>query len=310
MLDGSGKPLQGATVTFTLGSAASGAGAGSSGAGATFAGGSSQATATTNASGVATSPRFSANTTAGRFAATAATTGTNEVASFSLDNLAGHSPTITADGRAKQSTTVGAHYAKPLQVKVRDAGGKPLQGASVTFTLGAPGGSVGSTSAAASFIGGSSQATETTNAAGIAISPRLAANTTAGTFTATVTTTGTTRAASFLLHNLAARPTTITAGVAANESAPVGTRFAIRLAVTVTDKYDNPVAGVTVRFSAPTRGAGGRFDGTRRTVKAKTDAKGVAVAPRFAANNTQGGYVVRARAAGHSAAFALVNQPA
>jgi hypothetical protein len=41
----------------------------------------------------------------------------------------------------------------------------------------------------------------------------------------------------------------------------------------------------------------------------KTDAKGIAVAPAFIANNTQGGYVVQAHAAGHAAAFALVNQP-
>jgi protocatechuate 3,4-dioxygenase beta subunit len=313
VLDGSGSPLQGATVTFTLGSAANGAGAGagSGSAGADFADGSSQATETTNASGVATSPRFSANTTAGRFTATATTTGANEVASFSLDNLAGQTPTITIDGRAKQSARVGTQYAKPLQVKVRDGSGKLSQGASVTFNLGATGGGAGSTSAAeASFIGGSSQATETTNAAGVATSPRLAANTTAGAFTATATTTGTTKAASFPLHNLPGQPTTITAGVAATESTAVGTRFPIRLAVTVSDKDDNPVAGVTVGFSAPTHGASGHFDGKKRTVKVKTDAKGVAVAPLFVANDTQGGYVVRASAAGRSAAFALVNQPA
>jgi hypothetical protein len=45
-------------------------------------------------------------------------------------------------------------------------------------------------------------------------------------------------------------------------------------------------------------------------VKVKTDARGIAVAPSFVANGTQGGYVVRATAGGHSAAFALVNQPA
>ncbi|HWB21677.1 MAG TPA: hypothetical protein VG652_02180 [Gaiellaceae bacterium] len=316
LLDGSGKPVQGATVTFTLGSAASGGGGGAGGsgsatAGATFADGSSQATATTDASGVATSPRFSANTTAGPFTATATTTGTDNVASFSLDNLAGHSPTIATDGKSKQSATVGARYAKPLQVKVRDAHGKPLQGASVTFTLGAAGsGGAGAASAAgASFVGGGSQATEVTNAAGIASSPRFAANTTAGAFTATATTAGTTRAASFPLRNLPAQPATITAGVAASESAPVGTRFPVRLAVTVSDKNGNAVTGVTVSFSAPAHGASGHF-GKKRTVKVKTDAKGVAVTPVFVANRKPGGYIVRARAAGHSAAFALVNQPA
>ena len=87
-----------------------------------------KSTETTNASGIATSPRFSANTTAGRFTATAATSGTADVATFSLDNSAGKSPTITAEGQEKRSATVGGAYAKPLQAKVRDANGKPLQG--------------------------------------------------------------------------------------------------------------------------------------------------------------------------------------
>ncbi len=313
--DGHGDPLQGATVTFTLGAASSGGGAGAGGsasAGGSFADGSSQVAETTNASGIATSPRFSANTTAGRFTATAATSGTADVATFSLDNRAGRAPSLTAEGKEKRSATVGARYAKPLKAKVRGANGKPLQGVSVTFTLGAGAegsGGAGSASApAATFPGGSSQATETTNAAGVATSPRPTANTTAGAFIATATTTGTGSAASFALHNLPGKPAAIAAGVAAAESTAAGTRFPIRLAVTVTDKNDNPVRGITVSFSAPAAGASGRFHGGKRTARVKTDAKGIAVAPAFVANQAQGGYVVRATAAGHAAAFALVNQ--
>ncbi len=115
---------------------------------------------------------------------------------------------------------------------------------------------------------------------------------------------------SFALHNLPGKPAAVAAGVAATESTAAGARFPVPLAVTVTDKDDNPVAGVTVRFSSPLRGASGDFDGKKHTATATTDAKGVAVAPPFLANHTQGGYVVRATAAGHAAAFALVNQPA
>jgi hypothetical protein len=312
--DSNGDPIGGAGVTFTLGGAGgdAGTGAGASGPGATFAGAGAQVNELTNAAGVATSPLFTANTTAGRFTATAATAGTSSLASYLLDNVAGKPPTIDVDGNAKQWARAGAAYAKPLRVKVRDGAGRPLQGATIIFTLGAAGsGSAGTASAAgASFIGGANQATETTNSAGIATSPRLSANTTAGTFTAAVTTTGTTRAATFTLHNRAGKPTAVSAGTAATESTAVGTRFPIRLAVTVTDRYGNPVAGVTVSFSAPTRGAGGRFDTKKRTTEAKTDANGIAVAPPFVANGTAGGYVVRATVAGHSAAFALVNQPA
>jgi adhesin/invasin len=314
VLDVNGSPIDGATVTFTIGSAggAAGAGGGASGPGANFDGAGVQVNELTNASGIATSPLFTANATAGRFTATAATVGTNDLASYPLDNIAGKPPTIRINGNAKQSAPVGAAYAKPLQVKVRDGAGRPLQGASVTFTLGAAGtGGAGTASTAgAGFTGGAAQATETTNAAGLATSPRLTANTTAGTFTATVTTTGTSKAARFVLHNRAGKPTAVSAGTAATESTTVGTRFPIRLAVTVTDKYGNPVAGVAVSFSAPARGASGRFGGTKRATTTKTDAKGIAVAPPFVANRTAGGYVVRASVAGRSAAFALVNQPA
>ena len=308
VLDTNSNPVVGATVTFTLG-------AGSTASpGASFAGGSDQAAETTDSSGTATSPSFTANSTAGRFTATASTAGIVEPAGFSLHNLAAKSPTIVAVGKTKRTATVDARYAKPLQVKVRNGSGAPLPGAAVTFTLGAsgaPGGGSGSAGApGASFVGGATQAAETTNANGIATSPRLIANTTAGTFAVTATASETAGAASFELRNRAGKPTTIMAGAGASESTVVGTRFPIRLAVTVTDQDGNPVAGVIVTFRAPGGGASGRFDGTKRAVKVKTDAKGIAVAPRFVANRTQGGYVVRAGAAGHAAGFALVNQPA
>ena len=106
-------------------------------------------------------------------------------------------------------------------------------------------------------------------------------------------------------------PAAVSAGTAATESTTVGTRFPIRLAVTVTDKYGNPVA----RRHRPLLGSDAAEPVAASTARnaqsrTKTDAKGIAVAPPFVANRTEGGYVVRASVAGHSAAFALVNQPA
>ena len=96
----------------------------------------------------------------------------------------------------------------------------------------------------------------------------------------------------------------------------VGSLLPIRLAVTVTDANANPVAGTVVRFTAPDTGPGGHFTirphGRRRslrTVRVRTDASGVAIAPPFTANGTGGGYVVDARAGSRQAAFALVNRP-
>ncbi len=321
LTDARRRPLQGESVTFTLGSGGGGAGASGSGggsAGASFVGGSVQATETTNAAGIATSPRFEANATPGRFTATAAVAGVTNPATFSLDNLAGKPPTIRTLGTKRRSATVGIGYARPFQVEVRDAHGKPLQGQIVSFTLGSSAGGAGgagsgSGGAGASFAGGSTQASETTDASGIATSPRFAANTTAGTFTATATVAGGTAAVSIRLDNLGGSPVAVDAGAAATESTPVGSRFPIPLAVTVVDEHGNPVAGALVTFTAPPAGASGTFarpgHGQSHVVRVHTDASGIAVAPPFSAGGQAGGYIVEARARGAApAAFALVNR--
>jgi hypothetical protein len=119
---------------------------------------------------------------------------------------------------------------------------------------------------------------------------------------------------------LAGSPARVIAGVGAIQSTPTDTRFPIRLAVTVTDAEENPVAGAAVTFTAPARGPSGRFT-TRtqtkhsrphishpRSVTIVTDACGIAVAPAFVANGEQGGYVVKASVEHvRPAAFALVN---
>ncbi len=119
----------------------------------------------------------------------------------------------------------------------------------------------------------------------------------------------------------AGEPLELTAGVGSRQSAAVGTPFPLRLAITVTDAQRNPVPGALVTFSAPSTGASGRFTAHSRgqahhhapisppyTVKVKTNACGIAVAPAFTANDTRGGYIVKATARhARPAAFALVN---
>jgi hypothetical protein len=296
VLDATGKPVEGANVSFSLG------------AGASFDGGGAQATSSTDATGIATSPSFVAGPTAGTFTAIATVTGVSGQARFTLDDLGAKPSRLSLVGRATQSAVVGTRYRQPLEVRVRDAAGRPVGGATVSFSLGSSAGGTGST-AGATFVGGSAQATATTNAKGIASSPRLTANTTAGSFVATATMTGG-GTALVSLRNRAGRPASVTAGAAASESTTIGSRFPVRLAVTVTDRNGNAVSGVVVTFSAPRDGASGRFGHGRRTVRLETDARGIAVAPAFIADGIPGGYVVRAIAAGHSAAFGLVNEPA
>jgi hypothetical protein len=114
-------------------------------------------------------------------------------------------------------------------------------------------------------------------------------------------------------------PVKLTTGVGSTQSTPVGIKFPVRLAVTVTDAEGNPVPGASVTFSAPTVGASGHFAGRSsigpshgspaHTVQVKTDVCGVAVAPVFTANRLPGGYIVKASLKRvRPAAFALVNE--
>jgi hypothetical protein len=304
VLDEASQPIEGATVTFTLAT-------GPSGASATFVGSGAQATALTDASGNAHSPVLVANGTPGRFEATATVPGGIDPVRYSLRNLAG---TLTTR-QAAQSAPVNTRYRQRLRARALGAGSRPLDGISVTFTI-----TKAANGAAATFPDGNSQATATTNTAGWASSPVLAANSTAGSFTASATSTGIAKPIGYRLRNVAGRVDSIIAGTASGESTPAGSRFPIRLVVTVTDADDNPVVGAVVTFTAPARGASGRFTlhppghprTTRksRVARVKTDSNGIAVAPPFAANSSPGGYVVTATVAGLHTAFALVNEPA
>jgi protocatechuate 3,4-dioxygenase beta subunit len=306
--------------------------------------GSSTVTVGSDAVGAAAAPTFTASDTAGSYTVTASSQYGS--VSFSLTNTASGIPArVTALAPTSRSATVTHRYPQPLQVRVMDALGNPVAGATVTFALAAsPGPGAGacatSATASASFLGDAgAEASATTGASGIATSPPLTANAAAGTFTATATASsvgagassgagdgssasaGSTIEAGFRLRNLAGGPARLTAGIGATQSAATGTRFPIPLAVTVADAESNPVPDAVVTFAAPaggpsaafaTRGRGSRHDrphgSDARSVRVQTDACGIAVAPALTAGRP-GGYIVEARAAhARPAAFALVNE--
>jgi protocatechuate 3,4-dioxygenase beta subunit len=289
-----------------------------------------------DSSGAVAAPTFTANGTAGSYTVTASSPYGS--VSFSLTNTATGIPARLAAIPLKHtSTRVDSRFPQPLQVRALDAGGNPVAGVTVTFTLGsATAGRCGtSTGASANFLGGGTQATATTGDSGIATSATLMANAAAGSFNATASVSsgvGSSEGAGkgddpdlapagFSLVNLAGKPAKIAAGVGSTQSALIGSAFPIRLAVTVTDADKNPVPGALVAFSAPTAGASGRFTlhsgGSHgrahvsypRSVRVKTGACGIAVAPAFTASSQPGGYIVEASAeTARAAAFALVNE--
>ena len=303
--------------------------------------GSNTAIVGADSSGAIMAPTFTANGIAGSY--TVAASSQYGSVSFALTNTAAGTPArLVAVSPVKQTATVAGRYKQALAVKVLDGDGNPVAGASVTFTLtastsssacGTSSSSSAGAAAGASFADGATQATATSNASGIATSPALTANDEAGTFTASAalgssggsephggTSTSSVAPALFTLTNLAGKPAKVAPGVGSTQSTAAGSAFPIRLAVTVTDAEKNPVAGALVTFSAPA--AGGRFTlrshGARHhrarvsyahTVKVKTGACGIAVAPPFTASRQPGGYIVKASAKpARPAAFALVNE--
>jgi protocatechuate 3,4-dioxygenase beta subunit len=297
------------------------------------------ATVGADASGAVAAPTFIANGTAGSYTVTASSPYGS--VSFSLTNTAAGIPArLAAIPLKHRSSRVASRFPQPLQVRALDAQGNPVAGVTVTFTLATATASRcdTGTTASATFAGGGTQATATAGASGIATSPALMAGTAAGSFNATASLSsgnvgaGASEGAGkggdpdvapvgFSLVNLAGKPAQIAPGVGSTQSTLAGSAFPIRLAVTVTDADKNPVGGAFVAFSAPAAGASGRFtlrsrdDHHRahtshpRTVKVKTGACGIAVAPPFTASGQPGGYVVEASAKpARPAAFALVNE--
>jgi len=182
--DSSGNPASGVTVTFT---------APGSGASGTFAGGVK--TAITNASGVATSAVFTANTKTGSYTVTAKVSGVSAAASFALTNKGGAAASIKASGGSSQSATVSTAFSSRLSATVKDAGGNPVGGILVTFTAPASG-------ASGSFAGGVN--TATTNSSGVATSAVFTANATTGSYTVSASVAGVSSSANFSLTNKAA----------------------------------------------------------------------------------------------------------
>jgi hypothetical protein len=272
VLDVSGNPVPGVTVTFT---------APGSGASGTFANGTAVTTAITNVSGAATVSTFTANGTAsGPYNVVASVTGATS-ANFALTNTAGAPATITATGGTPQNVVVNTAFASALQVTVKDSNGSTVAGVTVTFT--AP-----RSAASGTFAGELTGNIAVTNASGVATSAIFTANSNAGgPYTVTASVVGVATTASFSLTNTAGAPATITAIGGTPQIAAISTAFASPLQAAVKDASGNPVSGVTVTFTAPGSGASGTFAGGVNT--AVTSASGVATCAVFTTNGTVGG---------------------
>jgi uncharacterized protein (TIGR03437 family) len=107
-------------------------------------------------------------------------------------------------------------------------------------------------------------------------------------------------------------PASIAATAGTPQTAFVGTSFATKMQVIVTNTLGYPSPGVTATFAAPGSGSSGTFAGASNIATAVTNAAGIATAPPFTANQTPGGpYNVTVSVTGVATAanFELTNAP-
>ena len=289
VLDQYNNPVPGASVTFT---------APSSGASGLFSNSTTIISGMTNASGQL-AESFTANTHAGSYGVTAATSGPSTPTTFSLTNTASTATSITAASGSSQSVTVNTGFSA-LVATVDDVYGNPVPNVSVTFT--AP-----SSGATGLFSNSSTTISGTTNASG-QVSEAFTANTHAGSYSITASTNGVSPNASFSLTNAVGAPESITATSGSGQSVTVTSALTSSLTATVDDQYGNPISGVSVTFTAPSSGAGGLFSNSTNLISGTTNASGQ-VSETFTTNTHSGSYSITASTNGvlPNASFSLTN---
>jgi hypothetical protein len=286
--DAGGNPIPNVTVTFTSPAQTVPS--------VTFAGGVN--TATTDASGVATSAVITANGHAGGPYNISASCGAVTVL-FVLTNTPGPAAKIVVSGGSGQSVPINTAFANPLVATVTDAAGNPVSGLIVTFAAPAQSGP------SVTFAGDVN--TAITSASGIATSPAITANSHAGGPYNIVASSGTAATGSFALTNAVGGAANIVASAGSGQSAVVNTAFANPLTATITDVGGNPVPNVTVTFIAPGQTAASVTFAAGRN-SATTNAQGMATSPVITANGHLGGpYNVAASAGIFTTNFTLTN---
>jgi hypothetical protein len=225
--DSSGNAVGNVTVTFT---------APATGASGTFAGGGRSATAVTGASGIATSPVFTANNVIGGYQVVATTSGVAASTVFEMTNTVGGAGVVSATAGTPQTTIVGTSFATNLVAVVTDSSGNRLPGVLVRFV--AP-----STGPSGRFLKGFIDSV-LTDATGKATASALVANTVVGTFTVAGQVPGISATASFQLSNQPGPVDTFL--IDATGGAPISTQTAtvpFNIRIRANDAYGNLATG-------------------------------------------------------------------
>ena len=222
--DANGNPVANVQVTFAV-----------TGGGGQLTG----ATPTTNAQGVATVGSWRLGATTGVNTVTATVTGVPSL-TFSATATAGPPAAMLVANGDNQVVPISRPAPIPPQVVVRDAGGNPVAGVTVTFTIGSGGGTV---------IGG----TQTTDANGIAAVGAWFMGGTPGPNTL-IASSGTLAAVTFSATATAGPPVSMQAVSLVSQGGTAGGNALSAPSVVVRDALGNPAAGVQVTFTVTAGG--------------------------------------------------------
>ena len=279
--DAGGNPVSGVSVTFTL----------TGGGGSTTP--ASPAVVSTNASGVATLTSWTLGPTAGtnNNTLTASASGlTGSPVIFTASGTTGTATTLVANSATSQSGTVGSAVGAPPSVKVSDAGGNPVSGVAVTFTVTGGGG----TSVPAS------PAVVSSSASGVATLTSWTLGPTAGTNNNTLTASASGLAGSpvtFTASALAGPADHLTITTQPSSTAAAGSAFAQQPVLQLRDAGGNAVSqsGVSVAATIASGPPGATLGGTTSVL---TNGNGAASYTNLSITGLPGDYTLGFAATG------------
>lgn len=241
------------------------------------AGSFSNPNATTDSSGIA-STSYTLSKKPGTYTITASSPGYAS-AIFTVTATQGSPALLTASSGNGQSAPVQSPLPSPLKARVKDSKGNPLSGVVVSFTDGGAGGVL-------------SPATATTDSSGYATTT-YTTGTKAGAVQITASVAGLT--ATFKETVVAGPPASLAIYSGNNQTVKAGATSKL-LQVLISDKFANPVRGISVTFSDG--GVGGSFSPN----PAVTNAKGIG-GTRYTASSQTGTVTITASSPGLSSVF-------
>src|SRR5882762_2125041 len=271
--DAAGNPVSqaGVTVTATIAT-----GTGSLGG---------AATASTNASGVATFTNLSISGPAGSYTLSFGATGLTPATSATITLGAGAATQLTLTTQPSATAQSGVAFAQQPVVQLRDGAGNAVSQAGVTVTaaIATGGGTLGGTT------------TAITSASGIASFANLSLSGPAGSYTLGFGATGLTPATSGPITLSAGGSTHLTLTTEPSATAQSGVAFGQQPVVQLRDGAGNPVSQAGVTVTATIASGGGSVGGT---TTASTNASGVATFTNLSISGPAGSYTLTFGATG------------